>query len=82
MYRAYVPNKTVSLPDDVVPIIDSLGMPFSQWVAQQLRHHDEERRCRLMRQELLADAELAGESAPDRGDMHRRLERMNRSAPW
>ena len=25
----YVPNKTISVPDDVVPIIDSLGVPFS-----------------------------------------------------
>lgn len=39
MYDTYVPNKTISVPDDVVPIIDSLGVPFSRWVTQQLRRH-------------------------------------------
>jgi len=39
MQTTYMPNKTISVPDDVVPIIDSLDVPFSKWVADQLRHH-------------------------------------------
>jgi hypothetical protein len=30
----YVPNKTTSVPDDVVPIIESSEVPFSRWVAK------------------------------------------------
>ena len=40
MYDTYMPNKTISVPEDVVPIIDGLGVPFSTWVADQLRHPD------------------------------------------
>jgi mRNA interferase MazF len=32
-------NRTISLPDDVTPIIESLDVPFSTWVADQLRRH-------------------------------------------
>jgi hypothetical protein len=35
-----VPNKTISLPDEVIPIIESLGVPFSNWVRDQLLKHD------------------------------------------
>ena len=35
----YMPNKTISVPDDVVPIIDNLDIPFSKWVTEQLRRH-------------------------------------------
>jgi len=31
-----MPNKTISLPDEVIPIIDSLDEPFSNWVRDQL----------------------------------------------
>lgn len=31
-----MPNKTISLPDEVIPIIDGLGQPFSNWVRDQL----------------------------------------------
>ena len=34
--KTYVPNKTISLPDEVIPIIESLGEPFSNWVRDQL----------------------------------------------
>ena len=33
-YYTYVPNKTISVPDDVVPIIDDLDVPFSRWVTE------------------------------------------------
>jgi len=39
MQHTYMANKTVSVPDDVIPIIDSLEMPFSVWVANQLRRY-------------------------------------------
>ena len=31
-----MPNKTISLPDEVIPIIENLGQPFSHWVRDQL----------------------------------------------
>ena len=31
-----MPNKTISLPDEVIPIIESLGEPFSNWVRDRL----------------------------------------------
>ena len=31
-----MPNKTISLPDEVIPIIEGLGEPFSNWVRDQL----------------------------------------------
>lgn len=35
-----MPNKTISLPDEVIPIIDSLDVPFSNWVRDALlKHH-------------------------------------------
>ena len=39
MYYTYVPNRTISVPDDVVPVIESLDIPFSRWVTEQLRRH-------------------------------------------
>ncbi len=35
-YNTYVPNKTISLPEEVLPIIESLDQPFSNWVREQL----------------------------------------------
>jgi hypothetical protein len=32
-------NKTITLPEDVIPIIEGLGQPFSRWVTNQLRKH-------------------------------------------
>ena len=82
MYDAYVPNKTISVPDDVMPIIDKLGVPFSTWVADQLRHHDATHSGGGLSQQLLADAELAGIKAPTKAELSQAMERMERSAPW
>jgi len=34
-----MPNKTISLPDEVMPIIESLDKPFSNWVRDELLKH-------------------------------------------
>ena len=81
MYNTYVPNKTISVPDDVVPIIDSLGVPFSRWVTDQLRRHSAQTTTTFV-QQLVADAALAaGEPLTER-DALAVAERMERSAPW
>jgi len=82
MYHTYMPNKTISVPDDVVPIIDSLGVPFSTWVADQLRHHAATHSGLGLSQQLLADAELAGAEPPTAEESAAASERMERSAPW
>jgi hypothetical protein len=74
-----MPNKTISLPDDVIPVIESLDVPFSHWVADQLRRHAAKSTMSFADQ-LLADAALAaGGRLPDREAVG---ERMERSAPW
>lgn len=79
MYDTYVANKTISLPDDVLPIIESLDVPFSRWVTEQLRRHAAQSSVSFADQ-LLADAALAsGVSRPDRDAVG---ERMERTAPW
>lgn len=80
-YDTYVPNKTISVPDDVVAIIDSLEVPFSQWVTAQLRRHAAQSAMPFAEQ-LEADAVLAASGRPDRGDAVAAGERMERSAPW
>lgn len=58
-----MPNKTISLPDEVIPIIDSLDEPFSNWVRDQLlkqRETQPEERNRWDAVEARAQ-ELAGE---------------------
>jgi hypothetical protein len=82
MYDTYVPNKTISVPDDVVPIIESLGVPFSTWVADQLRHHAATCSALGFSQQLLADAELAGVKPPSAAESRQAMKRMERSAPW
>ena len=82
MYTTYVPNKTISLPDDVVPIIDRLDVPFSTWVAEQLRRHAATRRGLSLGQQLLADAEMAEGRPPTAEESRATAERMQRSAPW
>jgi hypothetical protein len=72
-----VPNKTISVPDDVVPIIDNLGVPFSTWVADQLRHHAATHQAAGLAQQL-----LAGIKPPTAAESLRAMERMERSAPW
>ena len=77
-----MPNKTISVPDDVVPIIDSLGIPFSTWVADQLRHYAAARPEMNLGQQFLADAVLAGAEPPTDEESRAAVERMQRSAPW
>jgi len=76
-----VPNKTISVPDDVVPIIETLGMPFSRWVTEQLRRHAAASGTSFGDQ-LLADAALAAHDRPTRTDAVAVGRRMERSAPW
>ncbi|MFV0259378.1 MAG: hypothetical protein ACK5PP_13150 [Acidimicrobiales bacterium] len=74
-----MPNKTISVPDDVIPIIESLDVPFSRWVTDQLRRHGA-RSTMSFADQLLADAALAaGERVPDRKAVGARMER---SASW
>jgi hypothetical protein len=82
MYDACVPNKTISVPDDVLAIIDSLGVPFSTWVADQLRHHAATHSGATFSQQLMADAELAGITPPSRAESLNAMHRMEGSAPW
>ena len=88
-----MPNKTISVPDDVVPIIESLDVPFSRWVTEQLRRHSANSTLTFA-QQLMADAALAdGERLTEQDALAdgERLteqdalavgERMERSAPW
>jgi len=77
-----MPNKTISLPADVVPIIDGLGVPFSTWVADQLRRHAAAQTGLSLGQQLLADAASAGTEPPNDEETLAVAERMQRSAPW
>jgi len=58
-----MPNKTISLPDEVIPIIDSLDEPFSNWVRDQLlKQRDTQRKGRSRWDAVEATAlKLAGE---------------------
>lgn len=80
-YDTYVPNKTISVPDDVIPIIEGLDVPFSRWVTEQLRRHAAASTVSFADQ-LLADAALAGSERPTRRDAAAAGDRMERSAPW
>ena len=78
-YNKYMPNKTISVPDDVIPVIESLDVPFSRWVTDQLRRYAAKSTVSFADQ-LLADAALAaGERLPDRAAVGQRMEQ---SAPW
>ncbi len=76
-----MPNKTISVPDDVVPIIEGLDMPFSRWVTDQLRLHSA-RSTLTFAQQLAADATLAAGERLTEQDALAVGERMERSAPW
>ena len=77
-----MPNKTISVPDDVMPIIDNLDLPFSKWVTQQLRLHAAQSNMSFA-QQLAADAALATtEGKLERADALTAGQRMERSAPW
>ena len=78
-YSKYMPNKTISVPDDVVPIIEQLDQPFSRWVTEQLRHHAASSTPSFADQ-LLADAALAADGPTI--DKAAVAKRMQRSAPW
>ena len=77
-----MPNKTISIPDDVVAIIDSLSVPFSSWVADQLRRYAATQTGLSLGQQLLADAAMAGAEPPTDEESRAVMERMERSAPW
>ena len=81
MYDTYVPNKTISVPDEVVPIIEGLDIPFSRWVTIQLLRHAAQSGASFADQ-LLADAALAETDRPTKRDAMAVGERMDRSAPW
>ena len=66
-YNTYMANKTISIPDDVVPIIDDLGMPFSKWVTDRLRRHAAQSTLSFG-QQLLADAALSDFERPTAQD--------------
>lgn len=80
-YNTYVPNKTISVPDDVVPIIDGLHVPFSRWVTDQLRRHAAKSTMSFADQ-LVADAALAAPEELAPADALTVGGRMERSAPW
>jgi hypothetical protein len=81
-YTTYMPNKTISVPDDVVPIIESLDVPFSRWVTDQLRRHGAQSTVSFA-QQLATDAALAAaEGRLTDEDARAAGERMERSAPW
>ena len=77
-----MPNKTISLPDDVLPIIERLDVPFSRWVTDQLRRHAAQQSTLSFGDQLLADAALAAGERLTEQDAHEAGERMERSAPW
>ncbi len=76
-----MPNKTISVPDDVVPIIESLDVPFSRWVTDQLRRHAAQSTMSFAEQ-LRVDAAHAGADRPTERDARSIGKRMERSAPW
>jgi len=82
MYDTYMPNKTISVPADVIPIIEGLDVPFSTWVTDQLRRHGAGISGLGLGEQLLADAALAETDPPTEDESLRVLERMDRSAPW
>jgi hypothetical protein len=81
MYDTYVVHKTISLPEDVLPIIESLGVPFSQWVAKQLRLHAIGSSSTFAEQ-LVADALLAQSKPPTSAASRSVGKQMEQSAPW
>ena len=80
-YNTYMPNRAISVPDDVVPIIESLHMLFSRWVTDQLRCHAAQS-ARSFADQLLADPVLAAPRRLTSEDALMVGERMELSAPW
>ena len=77
-----MPNKTISIPSELVPVIESLEVPFSTWVATQLRRHAATEDPQSFAEQLLADAAIAAEGQPTAQESRAAAERMERSAPW
>ena len=70
------------MPDDVVPIIDNLDVPFSKWVTEQLRRHAAQSPMSFA-QQLEADAALVtSEPKLVEADALAVEQRMERSASW
>lgn len=63
-------------------IIDSLDVPFSTWIAEQLRRHAADVTGPDLGQQLLEDAALASSERPTGEESRRAVERMERTAPW
>jgi len=76
-----MPNKTISVPEDVLPIINSLSIPFSSWVTEQLRRHAAQVTTTFA-QQLVSDATLAAGEPSSKPDPLAVAKRMDRSAPW
>lgn len=77
-----MPNRTISVPNNVVPVIDALDMPFSQWVTEQLRRHAAESTVTFAGQ-LVRDGALArADKRPSKARARDVGQRMERSAPW
>lgn len=74
-----MPNKTISVPDDVLPVIDNLDIPFSQWVTELLRRHAAASSIPLV-QQLRVDAEVASKHRLSADDAEAIGERMDRTA--
>ena len=74
-----MPNKTISVPADVLSIIEGLDVPFSHWVTAKLREHASDKALPFAEQ-LERDAILAGSAEPP--DRQAVGERMGRSATW
>ena len=77
-----MPNRTISVPNNVVPVIDALDMPFSQWVTEQLRRHAAESAVTFAEQ-LVRDGALArSDKRASKARARDVGQRMERSAPW
>ncbi|MGH1502971.1 MAG: hypothetical protein ACRBI6_05405 [Acidimicrobiales bacterium] len=72
-------NVTIELPDDVLPIIEGLDVPLSEWVTDRLRDHASGTTSSFAG-EIIADAVLAQDETPASPEAVD--SRLGRSAPW
>ncbi len=70
---------TIELPDDVLPIIEALDVPLSEWVTDRLRDHASGTASSFAG-EIVADALLARDET--RVSLEAVDSRLGRSAPW
>lgn len=73
---------TVSIPDNLLPIIDNLEVPLSTWIVEQLRLYAQTLSEVGLLRDLLADAALEQDSPPTQTEWLVVLDRMERSAAW